>query len=644
MRKRILLYAIVVLLSGSVFAQVPDFAWAKNGAGTLRDYSYSVAVDFNGYVYVTGEFFSTSLNFGGFQLTMPGGSGNCDYYLLKMTPQGIPVWGKVGGGTLTDRGYGVEMDAAGNALVTGHYYGNATFGQYNLVSSGNLDVMTMKYDSSGTILWLKEGKSVSQASTRGLTVDNQGNTIIIGYYGSATVDSVRFDNIKIVTNGQRDIFIVKYDPNGNALWGVTGGGPKSGEQGNALTTDAAGNIYATGIFYDTAVFSGTTVYGALAEAFIAKYSPTGQLIWVKGMGGPKADDATGIAVDASGNVFVAGKFDSVATIGGQQLISAGGTDAFLAKFNSNGEFQWVKVIGGTGADNMDCVKIDRAGNIVAVGSFQNTVTFGSTQVTSNGLSDVFFIKYDAAGNMIWFKTAGGNELDRISSFKLDGGDNIIGSGVTKGWFKAGADSFSTAGVEDVIVLKLGTNPIPVELTSFSGSVSGNSVILNWATASEINNLGFDIERSADAVHYSKIGFVSGNGSTTMKNYYTFCDNSPLYGTFYYRLRQVDFKGVYTYYEPVKINIDPSYSFTLYDNFPNPFNPSTTIKYQVAERRHIMLKVFDLLGNEVAELTNGIRDAGTYEVIFDASKLSSGLYIYTITAGNFTQTKKLILMK
>ncbi|NUN07777.1 MAG: SBBP repeat-containing protein [Ignavibacteriaceae bacterium] len=644
MKKQFHILMIVTLLSGAVFAQAPEFAWTKQGAGTLRDYSYSVAVDFNGYVYVTGEFFSTSLTFSGLQLTMPGGSGNCDYFLLKMNPQGTPVWGKTGGGTLTDRGYGVEVDAEGGVRATGHYFGSATFGTYNLASTGNLDVMTMRYDTSGTILWLKEGKSVSQVSTRGLTVDSEGNTIIIGYYGSATVDSVRFDNIKITTNGQRDIFIVKYDPAGNAMWGVTGGGLKSSEQGNSVVTDAAGNVYAVGVFYDTATFSGTTLYGAQAEAFLAKYSPSGQLIWVKGMGGAKADDATGVAVDDDGNVFIAGKFDSAATIGGQNVLSAGGTDAFLAKLNSAGVLQWVKVIGGTGADNMDDVGIDRFGNILAAGSFQNTVTFGTTPVTSNGLADVFFLKYDQAGNLGWFKTAGGNDADRISSFKIDGGGNIIGSGAAKGWFKAGVDSFVTAGVEDVIVLKLGTNPVPVELASFSGNVSGNNVVLDWVTSSEMNNFGFDIERSTDAVTYTKIGFIKGNGTTVERNLYTFRDINPGAGTFYYRLRQVDLSGVYSYYQPVSVEISPVYHFALYDNYPNPFNPSTKISYQLAEKTNVSVKVYDILGNELAQLVNTTQEAGVHSTEFNASGFSSGLYIYTISAGSFVQSKKLMFMK
>ncbi len=644
MKLRYVLFVLLILLTGWASAQTPEFAWSKNGKGILRDYTYSVNVDFNGYVYITGETFSANLTFGSLSLTFLSGTGNCDFILGKFDPQGNPVWVKQGGGTLTDRGYGVVTDLSGNVFVTGHYFGTATFGTYTISSSGNLDAMTMKYDSSGTIQWLKEGKSISQVSTRGIARDPQGNIIITGYYGSSTVDSVRFDSVKITTNGQRDIFIVKYDGSGAVQWGRTAGSIKSSEQGNDVATDAAGNIYATGVYYDTASFSGTTLYGALGEAFAAKYTAAGQLVWAKGMGGAKSDDASGIAVDASGNVYVAGRFDSAATFGAQNIIGKGKLDAFLAKFDNNGNFQWVRAIGDTGNDYLYDVEVDQAGNILAVGSYQYLCNFNGTVVTSNGLDDAFAVKFDASGNMIWYKTAGGNDADKLVSMKLDGGNNIIATGSYKGWYKAGVDSFMTMGVEDIVFTKLGNNPVPVELTSFHALQYDGEVRLEWTTATELNNSGFDIEKSADGVNFEKIGFVAGHGSTTQKSVYSFSDKQVRGGTTYYRLRQIDYSGVNFFSHIVEVVIENNFSYALYDNYPNPFNPATRISFSLAEKSAVTLNLYNSLGEFVTTIISGQKDAGVYSIDFNATGLSSGIYFYELRAGDFRSAKKMILSK
>jgi hypothetical protein len=187
--------------------------------------------------------------------------------------------------------------------------------------------------------------------------------------------------------------------------------------------------------------------------------------------------------------------------------------------------------------------------------------------------------------------------------------------------------------------------VPVELSSFNASALGNSISLNWITASELNNSGFQIERKAENTNWDNIGFVEGHGTTTQTQYYTFIDGGLRPGTYSYRLKQIDYNGSSKYYElDETVEAGIPQSFSLSQNFPNPFNPVTTISWQIPVSSHVTLKVYNLLGKEVAVLVNGEKPAGSYNLEFDAGKLPSGTYFYTLQAGNFVQTKKMVLLK
>lgn len=193
-----------------------------------------------------------------------------------------------------------------------------------------------------------------------------------------------------------------------------------------------------------------------------------------------------------------------------------------------------------------------------------------------------------------------------------------------------------------------TPPLPVEFNLFSARVISNSVELYWRTQTEVNNYGFDIERasfSTDAtLIWQKIGFVSGYGNSNSAREYSFIDKKVLSGKYYYRLRQIDSDGKYKYSESIMVDLGVPKEFRLLQNYPNPFNPATTIRYEVAKETNVSLKVYDVIGNEVATLINETKPVGTYEVVFDAANLSNGVYFYQIQAGDFTATRKLTLMK
>ncbi len=185
--------------------------------------------------------------------------------------------------------------------------------------------------------------------------------------------------------------------------------------------------------------------------------------------------------------------------------------------------------------------------------------------------------------------------------------------------------------------------IPVELTSFNAISDGEAVTLNWQTATETNNQGFEIQRSNDG-EFEKIGFVPGHGTTTEIQSYSFIDENVLAGEYSYRLKQMDYDGTTEYSNVIEVEVTQPNEYSLSQNYPNPFNPSTTIEYSIQKDGLVTLKLYDVLGKEVVTLINELQSAGNLNITFDASELSSGVYYYQLVSGEFTSTKKLILMK
>nr|HPN39760.1 C25 family cysteine peptidase [Melioribacteraceae bacterium] len=189
------------------------------------------------------------------------------------------------------------------------------------------------------------------------------------------------------------------------------------------------------------------------------------------------------------------------------------------------------------------------------------------------------------------------------------------------------------------------NIIPVELISFNASIKNNTVAINWLTATETNNSGFEIERKSDSKSWEKVGFVKGKGSTTEKQEYSFVDvlENVKSDKLIYRLKQIDFDGKVNYSKTIEVLFAPQ-TFSLEQNFPNPFNPSTTIRFGLPTKSNVSLKIFNSLGQLVDEIINGNYEAGYYSIQFNASHLSSGIYYYRLETEEFSQIKKMALIK
>ncbi|MBZ0177953.1 MAG: T9SS type A sorting domain-containing protein [Melioribacteraceae bacterium] len=191
--------------------------------------------------------------------------------------------------------------------------------------------------------------------------------------------------------------------------------------------------------------------------------------------------------------------------------------------------------------------------------------------------------------------------------------------------------------------------LPVELVTFTTHVEGNDVTLNWATKTETNNSGFEIERIFLEYKYTDnqwetLDFVDGKGTIIGPNTYSFFDKNLQSGKYKYRLKQIDFDGSFEYSKEIEVEINAPTQFVLEQNYPNPFNPSTTISYQLPERGKVSLIVYDILGKEIVSLVNEYKTAGNYDVKFNTSTLPSGVYIYSLRLHDYSSVKKMTVIK
>jgi len=199
------------------------------------------------------------------------------------------------------------------------------------------------------------------------------------------------------------------------------------------------------------------------------------------------------------------------------------------------------------------------------------------------------------------------------------------------------------GYKGLIYNYVDTSFVPVELISFKGMYSNDKITLSWQTATELNNKGFEIQKSIEKKSWLTIGFVNGSGTTSESRVYSYQDNSVFAEKNYYRLKQLDFDGTFQYSDVIDVSV-PIEKFSLSQNFPNPFNPSTTIRYTIHEKSFIRISIYDVKGEKISDLVNEEKDRGFYSVEINSKNLSSGVYFYRIVTEDYVNTKKMLLLK
>ncbi len=636
---------ILTFISAAAFLSVsysqvtPEWEQRYNGPGNGIDLAFSIVVDNQGNVYVTGNSVGetsdndiTTIKYSasgvqewiqryngpsnaldvinGTNAIAVDGSGNVyvagcsetgatnyiDYAVIKYNSAGVQQWVQYynGPGNSYDAPSGIALDAADNVYVTG---------RSESISAG-ADYTTIKFNSDGVQQWIEtyNGAGNSYDAANAISLDNDGNVYITGYCSGA---------------GSGDCATIKYNTDGVQQWAEIYDGPENGgDYENAIAVDGSGNVVVTG---------GTAGSGTYNDYLTMKYNSSGQQQWTAtySSAGSNFDEARSIALDGVGNVYITGVL----------VYSEGGTtDNYgTVKYNSSGVEQWSQVYNGPAglADEAYSIAVDADGNSYVIGYYDGW-----------GNQNIGIVKYNSDGVQQWMQSYDGPASDN------DNGFDIVVDSENNFYISGGSVGIGTT--MDYVVVKY-SQIIPVELTSFTADADKGEVELRWQTATETNNKGFEVERSqesgAGTRNWENIGYVQGYGTTTEPKTYSFNDNNVVSGIYTYRLKQIDFDGTCKYSNEIEVSVNLPLQYSLSQNFPNPFNPITTIEFSLPENvNNARLTIYNTLGEKVAELVNQTLEAGKHRYNWDAANAATGLYIYELRSDNFIAVKKMILLK
>ena len=494
--KKIILLSFIALNAIVANAQAPNWLWARsagpNAGGNYLSETNAVAVDVSGNVYVAGFFQSPIITFGSDTLKSPG-----SIFLVKYDKNGNVLWAKNSGGT--GAATSIAVDASGNVYVA-----------ENLGYSTSYDSISfIKYAANGNVIWStkKLGGTGGDIETTSIAVDALGNTYVSGYFYSAKFifGSDTLNNCGVSYN-YSSIFLAKYDYNGNALW-AKNACSVGNDKATSVAVDTSDNVYLTGYFggssliffhfpHDSTV-STTLTNPGYNDIFLVKYDSNGKGQWAKSAGGTASGGlyygwANSVAVDASGNLYVTGYFESSTFIfGSDTLTSLSYYNIFLAKYNIYGNGQWAKIIGGkSGVANS--VAVDGLGNAYVTGQL-DSLSSGSGYPTGKFI-DMFLTKYDNNGNLLWTKSVSEKSIDVAASVAVDSSGNAY----IAGYFDSPTLMFGSniltnaesAGYDDIFLAKLGDT-----LTTNINYIASNYGIKLFPNPA-INNLTIESPQSA----------------------------------------------------------------------------------------------------------------------------------------------------
>jgi uncharacterized delta-60 repeat protein len=525
--------------------------------------------------------------------------------IAQVNQEWVAIYNGTGSGY--DNAVSVCIDIFGNVYVTGESTGSNT----------NLDIATIKYNSSGIQQWVQRyngtGNGVDYGS--GVAVDSLGNVYVTGTcFDSGT----GFDYV-----------IIKYNSSGVQQWLQKYNGPGNGDDKvHSSALDASGNIYVTGESWGI---------GTNYDYATVKYNSSGIQEWVARYNGPgdSADAVTSLSVDVAGNVYVTGESCGIGT----------NFDYATIKYNSSGVQQWVARYDGP-ANDVDFAKaiaVDELGNIYVTGSSRENIGYNFDYAT---------IKYNSSGVQQWANRFNGptNLDDEASCIVLDDSDNVYITGSSRGlYFDFVTIKYNSSGVQQWLSRYNGIGAYVDLAYSLALDNSGN-VYVTGSSVDTGTNYDYATIKYNSSGTQQWVAIYSGQGNYDDAAYSIVVDGS---GSVY--LTGTSWRGYGTdydyatikYSQPIgikKISKDIPDKFSLSQNYPNPFNPSTIINYQLPKSGDVKLIIYDAIGRELKTLVNEQQNAGSYRVEFDGSDFSSGIYFYKLSGGDFVETKKMILLK
>lgn len=455
-------FALLFHVQNILHAQSPLWSMAESATGTGYDDAYSVAVDAGENIYSTGYFTSPSLDFGAQSISNNGGA---DIFLVKYDGNNNFNWAIAIGSTGDEYGNAVHCDAFGNIYIVGTFTSSTLiFGNDTLVNSTGLpDIFIAKFDVNGNLIWAKrEGCSDYDIATGITSSAANGDIYISGAFYSS---NIVVGNDTLINNGLYDLLLMRIDSSGSNIWAKSSGGNYN-DLGNSIALDQLGNIYMSGGFAsDSISFDTTTLinaFGTLPDIFVAKYDANGNSLWALREGGVDNDHSVSVDTDANGNVLVAGHYHSLSfVVGTTTLTNSGMGDIFLLKYDALGNPLWAYSTGGADHDFAYSVTTDASGNVYLCGMFMSmSMSFGVDVLLNASMNeDMFLFSFSPTGWPQWALREGGVDRDYFNCVTTSPGDHVYLSGsfasqtLNIGTFNlANTDTSSTT--SDILVARL----------------------------------------------------------------------------------------------------------------------------------------------------------------------------------------------
>lgn len=419
-------------------------AWSKRFGDFDGQYGRSIAADSAGNIYVAGTFYS-SIDFGAGGYSATG----LDGFLVKLDPLGNLLWSKQFGGASSQKPLALAVDSFGNVVVTGIFNGTSDFGN-GPVTATESDLFLVKFDPAGTHVWSKQigGVGVQYAET--IAIDSQNNVVI----GSVYSNSIDFGGGPFTTTNF-GFGVAKFDSSGNHIWSKGFNNDLGQPQLMAIAVDGSGNVAFGGYFNGSVDFGGGTLTATASyDMFLVKLNDNGQHLWSKRYGGALGQNPNGMGFDAAGNLYAAGTFEGTIDFGGGTLTTAGGDDIWLAKLDASGNHIWSKRFGDSQKQFVLGLAVSKTGDLAIPITFEGTLNFGASSITSAGLVDIGHARFDSAGNSLWARRAGDAVNQSPWAVAFDPTGHVLSTGELVGTVDFGQGPLVSAGSSDLYVAKL----------------------------------------------------------------------------------------------------------------------------------------------------------------------------------------------
>ena len=531
--KRLIIISLLFFCANILSAQ--NFQLGKIGGGPSSDYGYGICVDNSGNMYVAGCY-KGSAAFDNVNVTS---LGNFDIFIAKYNSAGTLVWFKTAGSNGADEADRIFLGPDGSIYVAGTFQSLCHWDDISIHAGGveaGEDFFLAKLNTDGVYQWVKSYGGTSQDLLTDM--DANSNSIFMTGYTLGTFEAPGGISVP-PTPGSYTRFVMKLDMDGNPSWAKAIGG-------NAYISVSDNSYYLAGLITGTVNFDGTMMTSnGPTDLFLTRYDLNGNQQWIHQYGGTGSENMRSVKYDKNtGSIYWAGCFQNSMTMGSNTLTSAGSYDIFVSKFDASGNNLWAKSVAGSGFDIANATTTDNSGNVYVSGYFTETASFGGTNVTSIGSGDLYIIKYNSIGNFQWVRNGGGSGQDNGMCLVTDNNSNIYLTGFFSGGATFGSLSLGGFGSSDFILLKLGTTS---GITPISSVVNSYSLGQNYPNPfNPTTKINFDLPVAGDVVLkvYNSLGKEAAalvNERLSAGKYSVTLDGSALSaGVYFYTLKSGSF--------------------------------------------------------------------------------------------------------